>query len=141
MNSKSPTSTKPPCECTQARKAAMEFFAQLQTVHFGQPTDSSSAGQPTGVGASGTPVSPLLTVKEGAPLLNRTESAVRHMIFQAESYAQLEDQADTSGFLECIVRPPATRRVFLHRERLLKLIDSWSTSGDMSSKPFNPTPL
>lgn len=129
MSSTSLTSDKPPCECTKVRKAAIEFFAQLQTFIYRQPTDSKSAAKPTDLGASDILLSPLLTVTEAAVVANRTPSAIRHMIFQAEAHAELDDEAMTADFRNCIVRPPRSRRVFLHRERLMKLIDSWSTSS------------
>lgn len=130
MNSKSRTSEKPPCECTQVCKAATEFLAQLQALFLGQPANAKSSGQPTDEVSSNSLLSPLLTVAEGAVVANRTPSALRHMIFQAEAHAQLDDHPETSGFMNCIVRPPGTRRVFLHRERLLALVESWAATQE-----------
>ena len=134
MSIKQLSSDKPPCECSQVRKAAMEFLAHLQTVISDPSQVTKSEGQPTGMSASVAPLSPLVTVKEGAPILNRTESATRHMIFQSEAYAQLDDKAQTSGFFQCIVRPPGTRRVFLHRERLVALVESWAPTQQTNTE-------
>ena len=72
----------------------------------------------------------LLSVSQGAQILGKTSGAVRHMIFNAEAYRTKPELCAHRGFLECIVRPPGERRVFLHRDKLLALIDSWARNGD-----------
>lgn len=66
--------------------------------------------------------SALLTVAEAAKAFNRSPSAIRHLIFQAES-TQASSAGGLKGFRDCIVRPFGQRRVFIHKNRLQALID------------------
>jgi hypothetical protein len=140
MNLKSPR-RDPSFNLSPVFNAIEELLDQLSHLVESQPYIAIATDR-LPVMAPGDPqTSPLFTINEGADFMHITPGAVRHKIFQAEASALLSDPKADTGFLECIVRPPGTRRVFLHRERLMKLIDSWSTSSDMSSKPFNPTQL
>ena len=128
MNLKTPRRDRSAGNLSPVFNAVKDLLDQLSHLVESQP-DIAIATEHQPVTATKDPQpSPLATVNQAAPIMNRTPSAIRHMIFQAEAGALLSDPAIDKGFLACIVRPPRTRRVFLHRERLLALVESWTST-------------
>lgn len=130
MNLKPPRRVPSAKNLSPVFNAIEELIDQLSHLIKSQP-DVAIATDHQPVAATEDPQpSPLATVSQAAPIMNRTPGAIRHMIFQAEAGALLNDPAIDKGFLACIVRPPRTRRVFLHRERLLALVESWASTQE-----------
>lgn len=60
-----------------------------------------------------------------------TESALRHLVWQAEAYAKdPKPGLASNGFLSVIVRPPGQRKVLLDRTEF----ERWLTSGKQGVK-------